>query len=154
ILTAHEQDEGSEDAHPAIVCYRRCGMKRAVVAFVMALTATVHAREESAIEAVGPRYVLDGVEVRGNEKTRDTVVTNALSVHPGDVIGADDRRVEASRFRLLGLGLFEDVHLSLRKGAVRGHVVLVVEVVERGTIILNEIFLGTSEATTIWAGLD
>src|SRR5262249_59254029 len=71
-----------------------------------------------------------------------------------EVMGADDRRVDASRFRLLGLGLFEDVRLSLRKGEIRGHVVLVVEVVERGTIILNEIFLGSSDATTFWAGID
>ena len=128
-------------------------MKRALIAVVMALTATVHA-QEGAFEPVGPRYVLDGVEVRGNQKTRESVITNAVGLHAGDVIGADDRRVDAARFHLLGLGLFEDVHLSLRKGEVRGHVVLVVEVVERGTIILNEIFLGSSDATTVWAGLD
>src|SRR5262249_26328549 len=61
---------------------------------------------------------------------------------------------DASRFRLLGSGLFEEVTLSLKKGGTRGHVILVVEVVERGTVILNEIFLGTSDATPIWFGLD
>ena len=151
ILTGCDEQHGRENAHAAIVCYRRCGMKRALVAAVMALTAAAHAQEA---EPVGPHYVLDDIEVRGNDKTRATVITNALHVHAGDVIGADDSRVEASRFHLLGLGLFEDVHLSLRKGAERGHVVLVVEVVERGTLILNEIFLGTSEATTFWGGLD
>src|SRR5262249_25563209 len=66
----------------------------------------------------------------------------------------DDSRVEASRFRVLGTGFFEDVRLSLERGRARGRVVLVVEVVERGTIILNELFLGSSDATAAWAGLD
>jgi outer membrane protein assembly factor BamA len=128
-------------------------MKRALVAVVMTLTAAAHA-QEGAVEPLGARYVLDDIEVHGNEKTRASVITNALFLHPGDVVTADDPRKEPSRFRLLGLGLFEDVQLSLKKGSERGHVILVVEVVERGTLILNEIFLGTSEATTIWAGLD
>jgi outer membrane protein assembly factor BamA len=104
--------------------------------------------------AATPRYVLDGFEVRGNTETRASVIEHALLVSPGEVIAADDPRLDASRFRVLGLGFFEDVRLALRKGTVRGHVVLVVEVVERGTIILNEIFLGSSEATPFWAGLD
>jgi outer membrane protein assembly factor BamA len=102
----------------------------------------------------GPRYLVEQVEVRGNAKTRSTVIEHELLVHHGDYVSPDDSRVEASRFRVLGLGFFEDVRLSLRRGQARGRVVLVVDVVERNTVILNEIFLGTSEATPIWAGLD
>src|SRR5262249_34677394 len=149
LTTGEDQQDGQHEAHGNIVWYRPTGMKCALVAVVMTLTATANAQESgiNASEPIGPRYVLDDIEVRGNERTRSSVITNALLVHAGDVIGADDRRVETSRFRLLGSGLFEDVRLSLRKGTTRGHVVLVVEVVERGTLILNEIFLGTSEAT-------
>src|SRR5262249_44569182 len=48
----------------------------------------------------------------------------------------------------------EDVRLSLHRAQSRGRVVLVVDVSERGTIIINELFLGSSEATPVWAGFD
>jgi outer membrane protein assembly factor BamA len=104
-------------------------------------------------QAFGPRYVVSKVEVRGNARTRPQVIENEMLLHAGDVITADDPRVEASRFRVLGLGFFEEVRLSLARGSTRGHVVLVVDVVERGTFILNDVFLGVSSATS-WAGLD
>src|SRR5262249_33769114 len=110
--------------------------------------------EASAADAFGPRYVLEGIEVRGNRKTRAPVILSQILVRAGDVIAADDARVEASRFRLLGTGFCEDVRLALRRAQSRGRVVLVVDVSERGTIIINELFLGSSEATPVWAGFD
>ncbi|MDF2697016.1 MAG: outer membrane protein assembly factor YaeT precursor, partial [Labilithrix sp.] len=47
-------------------------------------------------------------------------------------------------FRLLGTGFFRDVQLSLRRGTKRGAVVLVVDVVERNTIVVNDLWLGLS----------
>ena len=51
-------------------------------------------------------------------------------------------------------GYFLDVRLSVTRGAARGGVVLVVEVEERGTIVINELFPSTSAATTFWGGAD
>ena len=59
-----------------------------------------------------------------------------------------------TKYRLLGLGYFHSVRLDLKRGKRRGHAILVLRVRERGTILINNIFLGTSEATRFWGGLD
>ena len=100
-----------------------------------------------------PSYTLEGIEVRGNHKTKTALILREVGLHTGDVVSANDARVGLARLRLLALGFFLDVHLSLVKGAERGHASLVVEVEERGTIILDALYLGTSQATTVWGGL-
>jgi outer membrane protein insertion porin family len=62
----------------------------------------------------------------------------------GDVFDVDDPEVELSRYRLLGTGFFRDVQFSLRKGSARGLVVLVIDVVERNTIVLSDVRMGIS----------
>ena len=75
----------------------------------------------------------------------------------------DDPEVELSRYRLLGTGFFRDVQFSLRKGSSRGLVVLVIDVVERNTIVLNDVRMGisadadtqgNSRPLTAYAGID
>lgn len=91
---------------------------------------------------VGLRYVLEGVEVRGNTTTLARVVLRFVPFRAGDTLDVDDKELQLTRFRLLGTGFFRDVQLSLRKGTKRGYVVLVVEVVERNTIVVNDLWLG------------
>lgn len=88
------------------------------------------------------RYTLENVEVRGNTRTATRVILRYVRFKPGDVLDVDDPEVELTRFRLLGTGFFRDVQFSLRKGSVRGRVVLVIEVVERNTIVVNDIAMG------------
>jgi outer membrane protein insertion porin family len=105
----------------------------------------------------GPRYVIDDVLVKGNHKTDKSIIVaevSALGLGPGTAVDASDPRVEALRYRLLALGYFLDVRLSVSRGASRGGVVLVVEVEERGTIVVNELFPSTSAATAFWGGAD
>lgn len=109
---------------------------------------------DPAAPSFGPGYVIEDVIVVGNHKTHPSVVLRELELRPGDVVGASDPRVEASRLRLLSLGHFLDVRLALARGVRRGGAVLTVTVEERGTIVLTGLFLGTSEATQLWAGLD
>ena len=92
--------------------------------------------------------------MRGNRKTRTDLILHEVALSPGDTVSADDARVERARLRLLALGYFLDARLSMIKGERRGGAVLVIEVEERGTIILNAVHLGTSEATDVWGGLD
>ena len=106
------------------------------------------------LEVFGPSYRIQAVTVRGNRKTARSLIMRDLLLHVGDLVTAGDPRVAEARVRLLSLGYFLDVRLSLEKGAARGDVILVVDVVERGTLILNSIFLGGSEATSFWGGLD
>jgi outer membrane protein insertion porin family len=100
-----------------------------------------------------PTYKLEGIQVRGNQKTKTALILREVGLHVGDVVSANDGRVSLARLRLLALGFFLDVHLSLVKGGERGQASLVVEVEERGTIILDALYLGTSQATSVWGGL-
>ncbi len=90
------------------------------------------------------RYVLDGVRVEGNTRTNERVIRRYIPFQPKDVFDVDDPRVKLTRYRLLGTGFFKDVTLSLERGANRGHVVLVVSVVERNTLVLNDLWMGLS----------
>src|SRR5262249_23682798 len=88
------------------------------------------------------RYTLQGIDVRGNTRTRDRVVLRFVPFRPGDVIDVLDPELELLRYRLLGTGFFSSVQLSLRKGAERGQVILVIDVGERNPIVVNDLGLG------------
>ena len=91
---------------------------------------------------VGLRYVLEGVQVQGNNATLARVIMGFVPFRAGDVLDVDDKELQLTRFRLLGTGFFRDVQLSLRRGSKRGYVVLVIAVVERNTIVINDVWLG------------
>jgi outer membrane protein insertion porin family len=93
---------------------------------------------------IGSKYVLEGIEVRGNTTTLARVVLRYVPFRVGDVLDVDDREVELTRFRLLSTGFFRDVQLSLRRGTRRGYVILVVSVEERNTIVIDDVWLGVS----------
>jgi outer membrane protein insertion porin family len=93
---------------------------------------------------VGLRYVIEGIEVRGNTATLTRVVLRYVPYRAGDTLNVDDKELELTRFRLLGTGFFREVSLSLRRGSRRGYAILVVTVVERNTIVLNNAWLGIS----------
>ncbi|HVY46606.1 MAG TPA: BamA/TamA family outer membrane protein, partial [Minicystis sp.] len=88
------------------------------------------------------RYQLEGVEVRGNKKTLTRVVLRYVRFHAGDALDVNDPEIELTRYRLLGTGFFSTVQLSLRKGSRRGTAVLVIDVVERNTIVVQNLWLG------------
>lgn len=101
----------------------------------------------------GPIYRIEAIEVQGNHRTRSRLIRRALLVRAGQRLAVDDPAFDLSRYRVLALGHFAAVQLRLRRGATRGAAVLVVEVVERGTLVISDLFLGTSEATRAWGGL-
>ncbi len=109
------------------------------------------------------RYTLDSVRVRGNDRTSDRVILRFVPFAEGDTLDVDDARLQLTRYRLLGTGFFRDVTLSLEKGSKRGHVVLVVSVTERNTIVINDLWMGLSASAdtrgqqrllSAFAGLD
>ncbi len=87
-------------------------------------------------------YTLEGVDVRGNERTLSRVIYALIPWAPGDRIDPEDRRLLRARYRLLATGYFRDVELSLRRGSKRGRVVLVCEVRERNTLIVESLVAG------------
>ncbi|HEU4534786.1 MAG TPA: BamA/TamA family outer membrane protein, partial [Polyangiaceae bacterium] len=94
------------------------------------------------------RYTLEAIQVRGNVRTRDRVVLRYVRFRPGQVFDVDDAELQLTRFRLLGTGFFRSVSLSLRRGTRRGAVVLVIDVDERNTVVVNDLWLGLSATAT------
>jgi outer membrane protein assembly factor BamA len=88
------------------------------------------------------RYTLEGIELRGNHRTANRVVLRYVRFRAGDALDVDDPELELTRYRLLGTGFFASVDLSLRKGSRRGAAVLVIEVVERNTFVVQNLWLG------------
>ncbi len=91
------------------------------------------------------RYIVEKIDVLGNRYTSSRIIKDYLELHPGDVIDVDDPRFEAVRWRLLGTGYFDAVRLRLARGSQRGRIVLVVEVEERNTFIIDQVAMGIAE---------
>ncbi|MCB9595583.1 MAG: BamA/TamA family outer membrane protein [Sandaracinaceae bacterium] len=92
-----------------------------------------------------PPYLLERVEIRGNDRTDEGVIRGYVPFTLGQPLDLEDPRVEALRWRLLGTGWFEDVWLRVERGSVRGRIVLVVQVTERNTFVIQSVALGLSE---------
>ena len=112
---------------------------------LLLLAAPARAADEGAGE--GPSYVLERIAVRGNAKTLREVIVREVRIRPGEPFSADDPRLERARYRLLTSGLFHEVEFSLERGSRRGLAVLVIEVKERNTIVVQDIVIGFSEIT-------
>ncbi len=101
-----------------------------------------------------PRYTVERIRIRGRRSTHPTVIRNKIKIRVGEVITAADPRIARARLTLLASGLFRDVSFSLSKGSKPGRVILNVRVRERGTIVVQNLHLGFSNATPFWGGLD
>ena len=115
------------------------------------------ARQSRAVAAdasFGPVLVIEDIVVEGNESTTERLIRRALPLRAGEVLRAGDPRFQKARFKLLATGYFRSVELDLRKGSQRGNVLLIVKVTERGTVVLNSLYFGTSTSSPWWAGVD
>ncbi|MFK7986253.1 MAG: BamA/TamA family outer membrane protein [Sandaracinaceae bacterium] len=90
-------------------------------------------------------YVLERIEVRGNDRTDDNAIRPFIPLRVGEALDVDDPRIETIRWRLLSTGWFDEVRLGLERGSERGRVVLVVEVSERNTFVVQGLAFGVSE---------
>ncbi len=102
----------------------------------------------------GPLILIESIDVVGNTATQTELILRTLPLKPGDVIHASDKRLRQARFKVLALGFFRDVTLAMRKGTARGQVIIEVRVVERGTIVLNRLWFGTTDVSPYWMGMD
>ncbi len=107
-----------------------------------------------ATDDFGPLIQIEAIEVRGNTNTQTELIRRALPLAAGDVLHASDQRLRLARFKVLALGYFRDVTLAMRKGSARGQVILEVSVVERGTVVLNRLWFGTTDVAPFWVGAD
>lgn len=102
----------------------------------------------------GPLLLLERINVTGNTATQTELILRALPFQAGDVLRASDPRLRNARFKVLALGFFRDVTLAMNKGSQRGQIILDVRVVERGTVVLNRLWFGTTSVAPYWVGAD
>jgi outer membrane protein assembly factor BamA len=88
------------------------------------------------------RYVLEGIEIHTDGRTGKRVVLHYVPFRAGDVLDVADPELDLTRYRLLATGFFAKVQLSLRKGSRRGTAVLVVELEERNTFLVHDLWFG------------
>ena len=100
---------------------------------------------ESENRAQNLRYFLESVQVEGNTRTHASVIRAYVPLEPGEPFDPEESELETLQFALMGTGWFDEVHVRLRRGAERGWVVVVVEVVERNTVVVEQIALGLAE---------
>ncbi|MEO1267004.1 MAG: BamA/TamA family outer membrane protein, partial [Myxococcota bacterium] len=85
-------------------------------------------------------------------KTSPYLIRELVGVTPGAVFSV--AQLDRVRLRLLGTGYFTNIETRLIRGSERGHVILVVTVTERNTILLNDVFLGASRSHPFYGGFD
>ncbi|CAN5119137.1 hypothetical protein BH11MYX1_BH11MYX1_06210 [soil metagenome] len=102
----------------------------------------------------GPVILIEAIDITGNTATQTEIIRRALPISPGDILHASDRRLRDSRFKVLALGYFRDVTLTMSKGSARGQVVIEIHVVERGTFVLNRLWFGSNSVSPYWFGAD
>jgi outer membrane protein insertion porin family len=97
------------------------------------------------------RYQIERIELRGLRRTRAEEVRRHLLVSEGDLL--DPERVLLSRLRLLQLGWFSRVESRVEKGSEFGLVVLVVDLLERNTLIVTDLVFGSTGPQPFYGGL-
>jgi outer membrane protein assembly factor BamA len=101
--------------------------------------------------ARAPSYFVESIELRGNLKTQADLVLEELLFSPNSLFS--EELAEGSKLRLLATGLFSSVDIRLRKGSARGQVVVIVELEERNTLLLSELYITTSPEVPGLGGL-
>lgn len=91
------------------------------------------------------RYILEGIVVSGNKRTKARLVRKFVPIKPGEFLDPESPELLATEWRLMGTGWFDRVDIRLERGAERGYVVMVVEVKERNTVVIEQLVAGLSE---------
>jgi outer membrane protein assembly factor BamA len=96
------------------------------------------------------RYQIEQIRISGLSRVRDDEVRRHLLTAEGELL--DDERVLLSRLRLLQLGWFSKVETRVERGSERGLVVLVFQVLERNTLLVTDLVLGTTDPQPVYGG--
>jgi len=102
-------------------------------------------------EAAPRRYQVERIQLQGLARASEAEVRRHLALAEGDVL--DDGAVLVTRLRLLQLGWFSRVETRVERGSQRGLVVLVIEVVERNTLLVSDLVLGSTRVQPAYGGL-
>ncbi|HMM20910.1 MAG TPA: BamA/TamA family outer membrane protein [Selenomonadales bacterium] len=99
--------------------------------FILARVSDVSMNPNGVLSVTVNEGVLEGVVVKGNDKTKTYVITREMKLKPGEVFNVKDAR--RSMQKVYNLGYFEDVNMKLNPGRDPNAVVLQTDVVEQKT---------------------
>jgi outer membrane protein insertion porin family len=111
--------------------YRDQGYAHAEIQPQMELDANGRAVDLTIAIARGPLTTIERINIRGNTKTRDSVIRRELRIAEGDLYSQS--QLEASRGAVTALGYFERVDMSESDGSTDDTIVINFEVAERPT---------------------
>src|SRR5690606_32835161 len=79
----------------------------------------------------GPLVRVERINIRGNTKTRDSVIRREVQLFEGELYS--QTQAETSRARIQALGYFERVEMSEEEGSGPDRIIVNIEVAERAT---------------------
>lgn len=99
--------------------------------YIFAKVSDVNMAQNGVLTLTINEGVLEGFSVKGNDKTKERVITREMRLKPGEAFNVKDAR--RSMQRVYNLGFFDDVNMKLNPGREPNAVVLETDVVERRT---------------------
>ncbi len=99
--------------------------------YIFAKVSDISMSEDGVLNLSFNEGILEGYQVKGNEKTKEYVITREMRQKPGEPFNAKDAR--RSMQRIHNLGFFEDVNMKINPGKEPNGVVLETDVVEQRT---------------------
>lgn len=99
--------------------------------YVLAKVSDVAMGQGGVLTATINEGMLEGIAVKGNEKTKTYVITREIKLKTGEVFNVKD--AQRSMQKVYNLGFFEDVNMKLNPGKEPNAVVLETNVVEQKT---------------------
>lgn len=91
------------------------------------------------------RYLLESVRIDGPTRTRSHLLREYVPFARGDVIDPESDDLEAIAWALRGTGWFASVHVRLERGHERGWVILVLDVTDRNSAVVQQFQVGITE---------
>lgn len=108
------------------------------------------ASTSAAVAGPARRYQIERIRFVGLDRVREFEARRHLLLGEGELL--DEERVLFSRLKLLQLGWFSRVETRVERGSERGLVVLVIEVVERNTLLVTDLILGSTPPQPVYGG--
>lgn len=99
--------------------------------YILAKVSDVAMNEQGVLTLTVNEGKLEDVSIKGNEKTKEYVITREMTVKPGEPFNVKDAR--RSMQKVYNLGYFEDVNMKLNPGTELNGVVLEADVKEQKT---------------------
>lgn len=103
--------------------------------------------DEDGEDDEGPRvrYLFEGFRIGGRTRTRTRLFHEYVPFERGDVIDPESDDLEAIAWAIRGTGWFSHVRVRLERGHERGWVVIVIEVDDRNSVVVQQFQVGISE---------